>query len=114
MESDWGNVPTPPLSSQHPLPLTAVGPSTSYIQSPSLFPHLSSGDNNASLGGCGDKVRKFMQQCLVQKKRSLLAEVDIIHLKTFKAELLNSGTLDILDQMTICWGSAGVVACLIH
>ena len=49
-------LPFPP----HPLPLTAVGPPTSYIKSPSSFPHLSSGDNNASQGGCGDKVRKFM------------------------------------------------------
>lgn len=48
-----------------------------------------------------------MQQCLVQMKRLLLAKVDIIHLKTFKARFLNFGTLDILNQITICCSSVG-------
>ena len=55
-----------------------------------------------------------MQQRLVQTKRLLLAKVDIIHLKTFKARFLNFGTLDILDQITICWGSVRGKGCLVH
>lgn len=40
-------------------------------------------------------------------KMSLLANSDVMHLKAFKGGFLNLGTIDILDQIILCWGSGG-------